>query len=49
MATINFAGNSYAGEVLEDLLVYTVQGCDTYEEGLIHVKPGIQKKFTLPM
>ena len=48
MATINFAGNSYAGEVLEDLLVYTVQGCDTYEEGLIHVKPGIQKKFTLP-
>ena len=48
MATINFKGNTYAGEVLEDLLVYTVQGCDTYEKGLVHVKPGIQKKFTLP-
>ena len=48
MATINFTSNSYAGEVLEDLLVYTAQGCDTYEEGLIHIKPGVQKKFTLP-
>jgi len=48
MATINFTSNSYSGEVLEDLLVYTAQGCDTYEEGLIHIKPGVQKKFTLP-
>lgn len=48
MATINFAANGYNGEVLEDLLVYTVQGNDTYEQGLIHIKSGIQKKFTLP-
>lgn len=48
MATINFAGNTYAGEVLEDLLVYTAQGNETYEAGLVHVKPGIQKKYTLP-
>ena len=48
MATINFAGNIYSGEVLEDLLVYTAQGNDTYQEGLIHIKPGVQKKFTLP-
>ncbi len=48
MPTINYAGNSYAGEVLEDLLVYTAQGNDTYKEGLIHVEPGIQKKKTLP-
>lgn len=48
MATINYAANGYGGEVLEDLLVYTVQGNDTYNEGLIHIKPGIQKKFTLP-
>ena len=47
-STINFAGNTYSGEVLEDLLVYTVQGCDTYEKGLIHIKPGVQKKFVLP-
>lgn len=48
MATINFAGNTYAGEVLEDLLVYTAQGNDTFREGLIYIKPGIQKKLTLP-
>ena len=48
MATINFKSNSYGGEVLEDLLVYTTQGNDTYKEGLIHIKPGVQKKLTLP-
>nr|DAY15548.1 MAG TPA: major capsid protein [Bacteriophage sp.] len=48
MATINFAANGYSGEVLEDLLVYTVHGNDTYEQGLIHIKPGVQKKLTLP-
>lgn len=48
MGTINYAGNTYAGEVLEDLLVYTVQENDTYKEGLIHIVPGIQKKKTLP-
>lgn len=48
MATINYAGNTYAGEVLEDLLVYTAHGNDTFREGLIHIKPGVQKKFVLP-
>lgn len=48
MATINYAGNTYAGEVLEDLLVYTAQGNDTYREGLIHIVPGIQKRKVLP-
>lgn len=48
MATIHYSANSYAGEVLEDLLVYTVQGNDTFAEGLIHIKPGIQHKFVLP-
>ena len=48
MATINYAGNSYAGSVLEDLLVYTVQGNDTFREGLIHIVPGIQMKKSLP-
>jgi hypothetical protein len=46
--TINYAGNSYAGEVLEDLLVYTAEGNDTFQEGLIHIQPGIQSKYTLP-
>ena len=46
--TPNFVNNSYAGEVLEDLLLYTAQGNDTYREGLIHIKPGIQYKYTLP-
>ena len=48
MGTINYAGNTYAGEVLEDLLVYTAQGNDTYREGLIHIVPGVQKKKVLP-
>lgn len=45
---INFASNTYSGEVLEDLLMYTAQGNDTYREGLIHIKPGIQYKYVLP-
>ena len=43
-----FAQNGYNGEVLEDLLTYTAQGNDTYKEGLIHIKAGIQHKYTLP-
>lgn len=48
MAAINYAGNTYSGEVLEDLLVYTAQGNDTFKEGLIHIKPGVQKRYVLP-
>lgn len=47
-SSVNFAQNSYAGEVLEDLLTYTAQGNDTYQEGLIHIKSGIQSKYTIP-
>lgn len=46
--TINLLQNGYAGEVLEDLLTYTAQGNDTFKEGLIHIKSGIQHKYTLP-
>ena len=46
--TLNFAQNGYNGEVLEDLLTYTAQGNDTFKEGLIHIKSGIQHKYTLP-
>lgn len=46
---INLGTNSYDGEVLEDLLIYTAQGNDTYREGLIHIHAGIQHKYTLPM
>lgn len=46
--TLNFAQNGYNGEVLEDLLTYTAQGNDTFREGLIHIKSGIQHKYTLP-
>lgn len=50
MATFNFnAGQSnYTGEVLEDLLTLTAQDNETYKEGLIHIKSGIQKKYALP-
>ena len=46
--TVNFLQNGYSGEVLEDLLSYTVQGNDTVREGLIHIKTGIQHRYTLP-
>ena len=46
--TVNFLQNGYNGEVLEDLLTYTAQGNDTYREGLVHIKSGIQHKYTLP-
>lgn len=50
MAAFNFnAGQSnYTGEVLEDLLTLTAQENETYKEGLIHIKSGIQKKYALP-
>lgn len=50
MAAFQFnAGQSnYTGEVLEDLLTLTAQENETYKEGLIHIKSGIQKKYALP-
>lgn len=47
---INFGNGltNYNGEVLEDILTYTAQENETYKEGLIHIKAGIQKKYTLP-
>jgi hypothetical protein len=47
--TVNMLQNGYSGEVLEDLLTYTAQGNDTFKEGLIHIKSGIQHKYTLPL
>lgn len=46
--TVTFLQNGYNGEVLEDLLTYTAQGNDTFREGLVHIKSGIQHKYTLP-
>lgn len=46
--TVTFLQNGYNGEVLEDLLTYTAQSNDTFAEGLIHIKSGIQHKYTLP-
>jgi len=46
--SVQFLQNTYAGEVLDDLLAYTVQGNDTYRQGLIYVKSGIQFKYVIP-
>lgn len=50
MSAFNFnAGESnYTGEVLGDLLTLVAQENETYKEGLVHVKSGIQKKYALP-
>lgn len=45
----NFLDNNYSGELLEDLLVYTSQENETYKEGLIHVKSGIQHQYNIPL
>ena len=45
---INFLQNGYNGEVLDELLTYAAQGNDTFKEGLIHIKAGIQRRYTLP-
>lgn len=45
---INFASNTYNGEVLEDLLLNAVEGNDTFKEGLIYIKAGIQHKYVIP-
>ncbi len=47
-STLGPGATNYTGEVLEDLLTYTAQENETYKQGLIHIKSGIQKKYTLP-
>ena len=47
-ATVTFLQNGYNGEILENLLTFTAQGKDTFREGLVHIKSGIQHKYTLP-
>ena len=47
-SSVSFGQNTYSGEVLNDLLTYTAQGNDTYKEGLIHIKSGIQHKYVIP-
>lgn len=44
----NAGKDNYTGEVLADLLTYTAQENETYKEGLVHIKSGIQKKYALP-
>lgn len=44
----NQGTTNYTGEVLADLLTYAAQENETYKEGLIHIKSGIQKKYALP-
>lgn len=48
-SSVNFGKSLYSGEVLEDLLTYTAQGNDTFKEGLIHIKSGIQFKYAIPI
>lgn len=45
----NAGQENYTGEVLDHLLTLTAQENETYKEGLIHIKAGIQKKYAIPM
>jgi len=47
--TFQFKDNNYTGEFLQDLLVYTASENETYKEGLIHIKTGVQMKYNLPL
>ena len=48
MAGINIGTSTYSGEVLNDLIAHAVKGNDTVDEGLVHIKAGIQHKYVLP-
>lgn len=48
MAGINIGTSTYSGEVLNDLISHAVQGNDTVDNKLVHIKAGIQHKFVLP-
>ena len=48
-SAFQFKDNQYTGEFLQDLLVYTASENETYKEGLIHIKTGVQMKYTLPL
>ena len=47
--TFNQGAQDYKGEVLNHILTYAIQENETYKEGLIHVKSGIQKRYALPL
>lgn len=47
--SFNQGAQDYNGEVLDDILTYAIQENETYKEGLIHIKPGIQKRYALPL
>lgn len=47
--SFNQGQQDYRGEVLDDILTYAIQQNETYNEGLIHIKAGIQKRYALPM
>lgn len=47
--TFNAGQSNYTGEVLQHLLTLTAQENETYKEGLVHIKTGIQKKYAIPM
>lgn len=51
MGTFSFnqGQQDYRGEVLNDILTYTLQQNETFKEGLIHIKTGIQKRCALPL
>lgn len=48
MAGISIGTSTYSGEVLEDLISHSVKGNDTVDNGLAHIKAGIQHKYVLP-
>lgn len=47
MPNINVSTN-YAGEVLDNILAKAALGNEITEKGVIHVVPGIKKKFSIP-
>ncbi len=47
--TFNQGAQDYKGEVLNHILTYAIQENETFKEGLIHVKSGIQKRYALPL
>ena len=48
VTNISISSTNYNGEVLGSILTQAFLGNETAEKGVIHVEPGIEKKFSIP-
>lgn len=45
---LQISNTNYSGEVLEEILTRAILGNEVAEHGLMHIEPGVHKKFSIP-